>query len=553
MLGRRSLPAYAAALLLPLARLPAADLAHATAEQIRIEATRPNGDPLGHALPLAGHWNTGTHPPEDTFDPQYQLQLIEQGHHVIPCLNMPAPGPLPKKTDYWERALRRMAGLHLPFALIASQWESKLTYDKAYLELPADQNPNVVALDGRILKQVDPLGPVGPWREVGRAWGASEGMAKLAEWYPDPPKVLLISNNEHAKLVWSDVEQAKRYVDQYGLGRDDDFKRKVVADGWIERYRALIAAFRDGLASPQWKQNAIFIGYDAFGPPHFARMGGWREYSLYVPGRIDFNPLVWDGGSPSFYTHNWNASTDYTVWSPQVEAMNWVFMQEEALKLNPHFWFELGTWDGSVDQRNDKRRFYLGKGQTYDADRYGGMVQFGMWLNRPRSVREFRGWTERRSVQGQYFLAVVAAVDRVYAEPVLTRFWRQGQLVPNTAHEHPYQAKVPEEYKAKQRWFGLDTSVDPLRPWSVGTELPVFALALSLGEGGEREWLVYAHSPLATREGVKVSIPGYQAVTMSIPPQGVFCHVIESTHEANAIAVPKLPPAVTPEKVRLEV
>jgi hypothetical protein len=156
-------------------------------------------------------------------------------------------------------------------------------------------------------------------------------------------------------------------------------------------------------------------------------------------------------------------------------------------------------------------------------------------------VREFRGWTERRSVQGQYFLAVVAAVDRVYADDVLTRFWRKGQLVANTAHDHPYQAKVPEEYKERPRWFGLDTDLDPPRPWGYGAELPVFALALTLGQGAEREWLVYAHSPLATRDGVKVTIPGYQEITISVPPQGVFYHVIEKTHEANVIAVPKLP------------
>jgi len=170
------------------------------------------------------------------------------------------------------------------------------------------------------------------------------------------------------------------------------------------------------------------------------------------------------------------------------------------------------------------------------------MVQYGMWLNRPRSVREFRGWTERRSVQGPYFLAVVAAVDRVHADDVLTRFWRLGRLVPNTAHEHPYQAGVPEEYKDKQRWFGLDTNVDPPRPWGVGTELPVFALALSLGQAPEREWLVYAHAPLGNRDGVKVTIPGYEEITASVPPQGVFYHVTEKTHESRAIAVPKLPP-----------
>ena len=99
------------------------------------------------------------------------------------------------------------------------------------------------------------------------------------EWYPDPPLVLFISNNEHGKLAWTKAEQSQRYLDQYGRGRPDDFKRKVVADGWIERYGALMAGMRAGLASPAWKKNARFIGYEAFGPPHFGRWGGWKEYS----------------------------------------------------------------------------------------------------------------------------------------------------------------------------------------------------------------------------------------------------------------------------------
>src|SRR4051794_38535571 len=85
------------------------DLARATADQIRTEATRPNDDPAGRPLPLAGHWNTGAYPPDDTFDPAYQLDLIQTGHHVMPFLNMPTPGPLPKKMDYWERAIKRAA------------------------------------------------------------------------------------------------------------------------------------------------------------------------------------------------------------------------------------------------------------------------------------------------------------------------------------------------------------------------------------------------------------------------------------------------------------
>ena len=42
------------------------------------------------------------------------------------------------------------------------------------------------------------------------------------------------------------------------------------------------------------------------------------------------------------------AITDYTLWSPQIETMNWVFMLDEVQRTRPEFWFELSTWDGNV-------------------------------------------------------------------------------------------------------------------------------------------------------------------------------------------------------------
>jgi hypothetical protein len=515
-----------------------ADQPLAVPEAIRVEAARPNDDPAGRPLPLAGHWNTGTYPPNDTFDPLYQLGLIEKGHHLLPFLQMPDPALSANHknlTGYYEAPIKKAAALKLPLALLASQWESPLTYDKAYFNLPPEKNPNVIGADGKVRPEVDPFGPVEPWREVGKKWTASPGLRRLQEWYPDPPRVLLVSNNEHAKLWWPKAEESQRYLDRYGKGKDGDFKRKVIAEGWGERYRALLAAMREGLTQSGWKKNTLFIGYDAFGPPHFARMKDWKEYSLYVPGRIDPSPLTWDGGSPSFYVHNWNNSTDYTVWSPQVEAMNWVFMLEEVHKLNPRFWFELSTWDGNVDQPNDKRKLYARRGQTYNAERYGGTVQFGLWLLRPRSVREFRGWTEKRSVQEPYFLAVVNAVDRVHADATLRRFWRKGQLVANRAHEHLYQVDLPPEYKKKDRWFLLDTSLDPKRPWKLDTELPVFALALVLGQAPEREWLVYAHAPLGGKRDVEVTVPGFGPAKIDAAPAGVFYRVDEKTRKVDPV------------------
>ena len=153
------------------------------AQAIRVEACRANDDPLGWPLPLASHWNTGTYPPKDTFDPAYQLGLIAKGHHVLPFLSMPSPADSAERkafNDYYETAFKKASELKLPLSLIASQWESLLTYDKAYPQTAARQKiPNVIGLDGKVRKEVDPMGPVGPWREVGRSWTTSPGMKLL--------------------------------------------------------------------------------------------------------------------------------------------------------------------------------------------------------------------------------------------------------------------------------------------------------------------------------------------------------------------------------------
>ena len=73
---------------------------------------------------------------------------------------------------------------------------------------------------------------------------------------------------------------------------------------------------------------------------HVGRWSGWKEYSLITTGRLDPSPWCWDGGSPSYYLHNWMALTDYTLWSPQVESMNWVFALKEVYRTRPEFWFE---------------------------------------------------------------------------------------------------------------------------------------------------------------------------------------------------------------------
>ncbi len=489
--------------------------------EIRVEATTKYTREKGYPLPLAAHWNTGQL--KNGFSPGYQMRMIEQGHFLLPWFQLPEPGTAGADYRYYENAIKKAAERKLPITFVGTQWEKILSEDHAYLYLPPEKNPNVVGRNGAILRKVSPFGPIDHWRSAGKRWTSQRIFKMLQAWYPNPPLVLFLSNNEHAKLRWHEVEQDSRYLAIYGPGKDDDFMRKVVGDGWIERYRSLQQGMVEGLTEQGWKERSVFVGYEAFTPIAFGRWADWTKYSLCIRGRIDPGPLAWDGASLPFYVHSWDSSTDYTVMSPQIEAMNWVPMLEEARRWNPSFRVELSVWDGNEPTKaDDKRKFYAGLGQTFSPERYEGYVQFGMWLLRPGVVREFRGWTDTLARTEPYFRAVVDSVDRVHADPVLRRFWRSGRLVANRNHPHPYQANIPEGYKAADRWFLLDTNLDPKRPWGLKTELPVFSLALVLGENAEREWLVYAHSPRKGLENVEIHVPGYGFVKASVSPGGSF-------------------------------
>jgi hypothetical protein len=118
---------------------------------------------------------------------------------------------------------------------------------------------------------------------------------------------------------------------------------------------------------------------------------------------------------------------------------------------------------------------------------------------------------------------------------VLTEFWRTGTLVPNRAHKHPYQSLIPTEYANKDRWFLLDANVNAPFPWTLSTEVKVFSMALSLGSAGSRRWLVYAHSPVADRSNVQLTIPEYGAITVNVSIGGSFYLVNEATRTVTPV------------------
>ena len=492
-------------------------------EIVRRTVLEPNLGPKGRALPLMAHWNVGGTDGLG-FAPAWQLERLDAGLPLLPWLPMPNPGAPLAPAD--RAALQAFARRKLPVAFMGTQWERLLAVDKTFSERPFEANARVFDAAGQPQPQLSMFGPVAPWRECGAAWGSSVAFREAQRLYPDPPRVFLFSNNEHPKLRWDQIEKDRRYVERHGQDRDPDYKRKVVAEGMIERYRALRAGFV-GEFSPAWSAATRTVAYHAFGAWFFGRWPGWEQYSLHRPGSIGPFPETWDGASVPYYANNWEAIFDDQLYSLQAQAMNWVFMLDETLAKYPDFWFELSLWDGRFDNATNKLKQYADRGQDYPPERYGGTARYGLWLLRPRVLREFRSHREKRADTLPYFEAAAAAVAEVHADPVLQEFWRKGTLVANPK-PHPYQAAIPDEWKDRPRWFHLDTDADPPPKWRMETRFPAFTLALVLGEAPRRRWLVLACAPAADRPGLKVSIPGYRPATVDATRGGTFSLVDEA-------------------------
>lgn len=531
----------------------------AAAAVIKAETERAINDSDGRPLPLLSVYNCRQH----MWSPDYQIQLLQSGYHFIPCMVAPegnwttpslgAPSIVPTFNDYYSGLLTLAAELELPICFMHTQWEKFLvdtsigggttTYGTGI-----STYPGTILTDGTTLARIDPMGPTGAWEDPATYYFASyPEWATMQSVYPNPPLVIMFSNNEAEKLNWHQLETSKRYVDTYGLGQSEDFKITIASSGWIERYPIMFQAIKDEFSSG-WSDVMKFYGYTAFGIPSFGRYWGWQNYALCPQNMntgITPDWYIWDGGSPEYYTHNWNTITDYNEYSTQIETLNYNFMLDEALEINADFWFELSTWDGtnalytpSTDcstfsdstGNTPKPCTYKALGQTVDEDRYEGWLQFGLWACRPKTLREWRWSQTRREWWQTYCDRFLQLVERVHNNSTLTQFWRNGTLVVNPSQNHPYNQYLPPRYIKEERWFLLDCDVNPspIRFKYPYRDINVFALAYRLGSAPNRQWLIYAHAPKGDLKDVLITVPGYGNITINVDSAGTFYTINES-------------------------
>lgn len=544
----------------------------------------------------ANGYEQGTRPisPDPTrfgFSPDWQVDQIEAGHYLLPWFAMPSPnGPALSTalhtfnssnaneysfSDYYSSAMRYASSHKLPIAFIDTwlsssyqgQWEADLYTNPTYRDAAIGSNPNFVCSSasatctpGAKIAKLSAFGYTGAWNQVGEAWGGSTLLADLQGLYSDPPKVLFISNNEARKEIWSQKDvpgpctAAKEDIctitdDQHyynlGYSASDPADNKIMntARQWAYRYSFMRGSWKGQLSSA-WQSASQFIGYNAFGPANYARANGWQKSSLAYElsstnHRMGPHPTEWDGASMQQYVGALGEGEDGTVsddkvWGVAMESMNQEFMLKEALALNSNYWFELSTWNGcdAIDGDDNPTCWSSVTRSDYTPQRYAGSTQFSMWVFRPRSVREFRGYYTAAVTVQHYFDTVIASVDKVHNNPILYSFWRNSTLVSTeegASYAHPYRFEPLGAYGGVQRMFLLKASANPstaTSSWTSSTQLTVMALARVQGEAGHRRWLIYAFSPRGPKSNVGVLIPGYGTnggiVSIDTTPGGVF-------------------------------
>lgn len=515
------------------------------ARVIHDEALRSNQDPIGRPLPLIAHWH------RQSLPLNFQIQMIRSGIPILPWLDYGKTYTAEKMQSKYGEALTTLREWNLPFAMLTGgQWEQDFYKSAEYKALPIEETGVGMNLDGSKMAKVSPFSPVKLWYGLGVKWTDNPAAQTIQQLYPNPPLVLFISNNEATDVRWYQAEKEKRYLELYGSDKTGEFKRKIFGDHWIERYTALFQGMREGLKKPVWKKNIRFIGYNAFGPDHWGRWGAWKRHSLVTSNRIDPSWFMWQGGIVEAYDNNWEPKkTAFTLWSMQSEMMNLVFMKEEAFSINPEFWFELIFWDGDTWRKENKKRAnYDEQGVDYTPELYSGWLQYNLWTLTPRVAREWRASNDNQENWWPYFQSVIAAVTRIHNDPVLTRFWRKGELVANRSRKHPFSYVREAKWENVDRWFALNTNLDPSLPFRNGTGnygvlVPVWALARVIGKNPNREWLIYAHAPLGEKNDIAVTIPEYKTVVLKkITVSGSFYHIQESSGSINSVGYEQASP-----------
>jgi len=441
-------------------------------------------------LPLVANWNVGIPEYSDGLDPLYIINRFTYGEHLIPTWKLDPYYNDSIGLSYYEASIKKAAELGLPLVFILPSPESALTKDNVYFSMDKIQNPNVITVNGTVLPKLSPFGPDSLWNEVGEQWSSTSLMAQLQEWYPNPPLVVFIDEDNSKKLSWSKLPTSSRYISQYPTNTSNEFKRTLVNAKWLEKYRQLHEGFKQGLIKSAWKQNVKFITRNQLAS-NMGVTADWINSATTTNQYANIWPFTANGLTINF---NLDGDKTDTVNTPHSLLNNLPFMLEEAKELNPNFTYQLSI---DANQKID------------NPQRYRGFTQFALWFLRPSIIRQKTNKTTREEIN-PLFQQVVDSVELIHNSDVLSDFWKNGKLV--STGPSRYNQNIPTNYQSIPREFLLKTN----------TSKSVWAFALEKGIAPNRKWLLFIQSPEENLSNVTVTIPSFDNIKINSTQNGNF-------------------------------
>ncbi|MEA2110994.1 MAG: hypothetical protein U9P71_02985 [Campylobacterota bacterium] len=514
--------------------------AEATAQAITDELLKSFSDAQEGALPIVAHWNAGY--PENTngMDPDYMLSLIEDGLHVLPSWHLDPYWDDVVPQEYYKASILRAAALNLPLVFITTPFEEALLQDSTFSNKRGLRDPAVVDLNGDRIAELSPFALDRQWYNAGEYWAGSSILEKIQEWYPNPPLVMFVADKKASKLFWIYAEDSKRYMNAYSNNanyRDADFKRSVMSEAWKNKYSQLKNGFIDSLESNAWKESVKFVSYNEV-PVAMGQRSSWAESATYSDESLSVWSETADAVVSEFHIDSNDGESASAVIGPHTRANNIEFIYNEARGVNPNFAKQLSLSDNWTMESPEE---------------YRGFIQLALWLTRPSVIRESIDksvdWIENGDDIKKYFQEIVDSVEMIHNNELLHQFWSQGILVANADYNGVNDNAIPSQYVNSNRWFLLDVDINPRQPWNTGDYINVWAVALSLGEAPNREWLLYVQSPEGDQENISVNVPGYKEVIVDSNKEGAFYVIEEAQSSTQTIATrtAALVPAVTPD------
>jgi len=558
--------------------------------------------------PLVSCWNV-----QAGWNLTQQVAWIKAGNHYFPTIYVPIITQNANNPLRWERyleehrdALEFIRQHRLPITCRWHNWGSDFTEVAPENRGPFEESPLIHRLreDGSLdsIPVIDPLGPLKPWSDEGKAIATSHFLNALAAFYPDCPRLYWLENNEASVgevgtytaptserdewrfplRVWKDNLPAisLRMADHAAAHPDANQLEVTIHRAMREKYEALTTALLEH-APAQWRGRIYSGGYAGMNPAAGLNRQPFdhrrpQEDFAHSP----FSPAIWQFTEPSdrVYDDGSGSPWNWHDWLRSPHALNhnngpltrYLAATRPLWHEDRSFWLSPTRGRAAAKPDEDGNPEH---GGYVLPDRLFGFARVCLWSDRPKGrATNLRWFASSRKQLGDewyasdkdppevrglteydYFARVQQAVDEVWSDPRLLRFWRESDPVIN-----PDPAlcdwRLPDSIDGHSviddRSRVLYTDADPPRFDATGKdlwresdgrmELKVFSQGYKLGES----YLLIAYSPRELRENVTVQVPGLGPVTIPlVGPEGVFHFAGAELPEPHPDPIPDpLPP-----------